>query len=145
MALGRWHWGDAKLDGAAVIVSSTEVEAPVAVRYAWASNPAGANLVNSEGLPVSVFRSDDWNDVEIEADRSATKAVTERRALALEILALEIQALEIQALNARRVKLDRKSPEFQALNKKRLELLAKFRALSATATATATAAANGNQ
>lgn len=32
----------------------------VAVRYAWADNPAGANLYNAEGLPASPFRTDAW-------------------------------------------------------------------------------------
>jgi len=56
----KWFWADAKIDGDAVIVSSAEVPKPVAVRYAWASNPEGANLVNEEGLPASLFRTDDW-------------------------------------------------------------------------------------
>ncbi len=43
-----------------LIVSSDKVEHPVAVRYAWASNPTGANLLNSAGLPASLFRTDDW-------------------------------------------------------------------------------------
>lgn len=55
-----WHWAEAKIDGDAVMVSSAEVAEPVAVRYAWAANPEGANLVNAEGLPASVFRTDDW-------------------------------------------------------------------------------------
>lgn len=55
-----WHWADAKIDGENVIVSSKEVTKPAAVRYAWSSNPEGANLVNSEDLPTSVFRTDDW-------------------------------------------------------------------------------------
>lgn len=60
-----WHWADAKIDGPdGVLASSPQVSEPVAVRYAWASNPEGANLVNSEGLPASVFRTDDWDDVE---------------------------------------------------------------------------------
>jgi sialate O-acetylesterase len=32
----------------------------VAVRYAWAENPAGCNLYNREGLPAVPFRTDDW-------------------------------------------------------------------------------------
>jgi len=32
---------------------------PVAVRYAWADNPA-CNLANGAGLPASPFRTDDW-------------------------------------------------------------------------------------
>jgi len=56
----KWHWAEAKIDGESVVVSSPDVPEPVAVRYAWASNPEGANLVNSEGLPASEFRTDDW-------------------------------------------------------------------------------------
>lgn len=43
-----------------VIVSAPEVKEPVAVRYAWADDPAGCNLYNQEGLPASPFRTDDW-------------------------------------------------------------------------------------
>ena len=43
-----------------VLVSSPEVSAPVAVRYAWADNPEEANLYNSAGLPASSFRTDTW-------------------------------------------------------------------------------------
>ena len=56
----KWFWGDAVIDGETVVVSSKDVPKPVAVRYAWASNPTGANLVNGEGLPASLFRTDDW-------------------------------------------------------------------------------------
>ncbi|MGB1128486.1 MAG: sialate O-acetylesterase [Haloferula sp.] len=56
----KWFWADASIDGEAVVVSSKEVQKPAAVRYAWASNPEGANLVNGEGLPASLFRTDDW-------------------------------------------------------------------------------------
>lgn len=55
-----WHWADAVIDGATVVVSSPEVKEPVAVRYAYSQNPEGANLYNKEGLPASPFRSDDW-------------------------------------------------------------------------------------
>ena len=33
---------------------------PVAVRYAWANNPEGANPYNGAGLPAVPFRTDDW-------------------------------------------------------------------------------------
>jgi sialate O-acetylesterase len=56
----QWHWADAKVEGNQVVVRSDEVKHPVAVRYAWANNPAGANLVNGAGLPASPFRTDDW-------------------------------------------------------------------------------------
>ncbi len=54
---------DARIDGATVVVSSAQVPDPRAVRYAWENNPASANLVNSEGLPTSLFRSDDRDEV----------------------------------------------------------------------------------
>jgi sialate O-acetylesterase len=54
-----WHWADAKIEGNTVVVSSSEVAFPLAVRYAWADNPE-CNLVNGAGLPASPFRTDDW-------------------------------------------------------------------------------------
>ncbi len=58
----KFYWATAKIDGNAVIVWSSEVKNPVAVRYAWASNPI-CNLYNSAGLPASPFRSDDWRGI----------------------------------------------------------------------------------
>lgn len=55
----RFYWADAVIKGANVVVSSTNVPTPVAVRYNWATNPIG-NLYNAEGLPAVPFRSDDW-------------------------------------------------------------------------------------
>ncbi len=52
-------WADAVIDGDDVVVSSTLAPRPVAVRYAWANNPT-CNLYNTEGLPASTFRTDDW-------------------------------------------------------------------------------------
>jgi sialate O-acetylesterase len=43
-----------------LVVWSPQVAKPVAVRYAWASNPAGCNLYNKAHLPASPFRTDDW-------------------------------------------------------------------------------------
>jgi sialate O-acetylesterase len=54
-----WHWADAHVFGDTVIVSSSEVPNPKAVRYAWQSNPA-ATLYNRDGLPAAPFRTDDW-------------------------------------------------------------------------------------
>jgi sialate O-acetylesterase len=56
----QWHWANATIDGDTVTVSSPQVPAPVAVRYAFSSNPAGANLYNRAGLPASPFRTDSW-------------------------------------------------------------------------------------
>lgn len=53
-------WAEAKIVGGTVVVSSPEVKDPVAVRYAWANNPA-CNLFNKEGLAASPFRTDDWD------------------------------------------------------------------------------------
>lgn len=50
----------ARIEGNKVVVSSPQVAAPVAVRYAWADNPADANLYNKEGLPASTFRTDEF-------------------------------------------------------------------------------------
>ncbi len=44
-----------------VALQSEAVKEVVALRYAWANDPK-ANLTNKEGLPVSPFRSDDWDD-----------------------------------------------------------------------------------
>jgi sialate O-acetylesterase len=55
-----FHRADAVIDGDTVIVSSDAVANPVAVRYAWAANPADANLVNAQNLPAGPFRTDDW-------------------------------------------------------------------------------------
>lgn len=55
----RFVWADAVIKGNDVIVSSPEVKKPVAVRYAWADNPAN-NLYNKAGLPASPFRTDDF-------------------------------------------------------------------------------------
>jgi sialate O-acetylesterase len=56
----KFVWADAKIVGDTVVVSSPEVKAPVAVRYAWANNPE-LTLYNKTGLPASPFRTDDWD------------------------------------------------------------------------------------
>ncbi|HEY0981051.1 sialate O-acetylesterase [Schlesneria sp.] len=55
----KFVWATARIEGNVVRVSSSEVPAPVAVRYAWGDNPDG-NLFNGAGLPASPFRTDDW-------------------------------------------------------------------------------------
>jgi sialate O-acetylesterase len=55
-----WHVAEARIDGDSVLVGSPAVAKPVAVRYAFTMNPAGANLYNREGLPASPFRTDTW-------------------------------------------------------------------------------------
>jgi sialate O-acetylesterase len=55
----KWYWADAHLFGDTVVVSSSAVPNPKAVRYAWQSNPA-ATLYNKAGLPAVPFRTDNW-------------------------------------------------------------------------------------
>ncbi|WP_029036533.1 sialate O-acetylesterase [Salinimicrobium xinjiangense] len=57
---GKFYWANAEIRGDKVIVYSPKVKNPVAVRYAWADNPEGANLFNKNGFPASPFRTDDW-------------------------------------------------------------------------------------
>lgn len=59
---GRFVWATAQIKGDEIIVSSSSVKKPVAVRYGWADNPNQANLYNQEGLPASPFRTDDWKE-----------------------------------------------------------------------------------
>ncbi len=56
----QFVWADAVIRGNKVIVSSKEVQNPVAVRYAWSDNPDDANLCNKDGLLASPFRTDNW-------------------------------------------------------------------------------------
>jgi sialate O-acetylesterase len=49
----------AEIQGDTVVVSSPQVERPVAVRYGWANCPV-VNLFNKEGLPASPFRTDNF-------------------------------------------------------------------------------------
>jgi sialate O-acetylesterase len=60
-----FHWADARIDGETIVVSSSLVAAPVAVRYGWAGNPE-CNLFNHDGLPASPFRSDDWPGITVD-------------------------------------------------------------------------------
>ncbi len=55
----NFYWADATIEGKTVVVSSTHVPKPIAVRYGWASNPV-CNLYNSADLPASPFRTDEW-------------------------------------------------------------------------------------
>ena len=55
----KFVWGNAKIDGNTIIISSPEVSKPLAVRYCWAKNPS-ASLYNKANLPASPFRTDNW-------------------------------------------------------------------------------------
>ncbi len=59
----RWVWAQAAITGQKrdqIEVSSPEVAAPVAVRYAWADNPVCNVVSNAGGLPLTPFRTDDF-------------------------------------------------------------------------------------
>lgn len=56
----KFVWARAEINGNTVIVWNDSVKNPVAVRYAWENNPAGANLYNKEGFPAAPFRTDEW-------------------------------------------------------------------------------------
>jgi len=55
----KFVWARAKVEGDTIVVWNEDVIHPVAVRYAWADNPEGANLYNREGLPAAPFRTDE--------------------------------------------------------------------------------------
>lgn len=57
---GKWKWAEAKITAKdTVTVWHKNISKPVEVRYAWATNPEGANLYNKEGLPASLFKTKD--------------------------------------------------------------------------------------
>ena len=60
----KFVWAEARIEGDEIVVSSSSITKPVAVRYAWADNPV-CNLYNKVDLPVSPFRTDDWPGVTI--------------------------------------------------------------------------------
>jgi sialate O-acetylesterase len=55
-----FYTAKAEIKDDTVVVTSTQVAVPVAVRYAWADFPTG-NLQNKEGLPASPFRTDNYH------------------------------------------------------------------------------------
>ena len=55
---GQWKWATAKITSKSKVeVWHDDIQNPVEVRYAWSSNPEGANLYNKEGLPASLFKT----------------------------------------------------------------------------------------
>jgi len=58
----KWKWADAEIAGNTVIVKSTQVPDPIAVRYAWADSPI-CNLYNGDGLPAAPFRTDHFTGI----------------------------------------------------------------------------------
>jgi sialate O-acetylesterase len=54
----KFVWAKAEIKGNKIIVWNDTLVHPEIVRYAWADNPAGANLCNKEGLPASPFTTE---------------------------------------------------------------------------------------
>ncbi len=52
-----WLWAEATIEGDSILVWHPEIKNPLAVRHAWAGNPA-PNVVNQANLPLSSFRTD---------------------------------------------------------------------------------------
>lgn len=55
----KWFRADAHVVNGILVVSTSLVQNPVAVRYAWPSNRNG-NLFNGKGQPAARFRTDEW-------------------------------------------------------------------------------------
>ena len=53
----KFVWAKAEIKGNELLVWSDKIVKPVWVRYAWADNPEGANIYNSEGLPARPFEA----------------------------------------------------------------------------------------
>jgi sialate O-acetylesterase len=56
----HFYWAKAVIEGKKVVVTCAQVPNPVVVRYGWADNPQGINLINrdhlfQDGLPASPF------------------------------------------------------------------------------------------
>ncbi|MBU3011318.1 sialate O-acetylesterase [Polaribacter vadi] len=57
-----FHKAQVKQDGNKIIVSSSKVKNPVAIRYNWKNN-ANGTIYNKHGLPALPFRTDNWDQV----------------------------------------------------------------------------------
>jgi sialate O-acetylesterase len=61
----KFYYAQATISGNKVKVWCNAVPNPVAVRYGWTNAPIDANLFSTQGLPVSPFRSDNWDGITI--------------------------------------------------------------------------------
>ena len=59
----KFVWARAFISGNSVVVFSDKVANPVAARYGWEINPTEINIVNSDGLLASPFRTDTWKGI----------------------------------------------------------------------------------
>ena len=56
----KFVWAKAVIKDRKIVVWSSEISNPVAVRYAWGNNPKGVNLYSKNHIPISPFRTDNW-------------------------------------------------------------------------------------
>jgi sialate O-acetylesterase len=77
----KFVWAQALIDGDKVIVSSPDIQNPVAVRYGWANYPV-VNFWNKAGLPASPFRTDDFPMTTATKKENQPKAASEPKASA---------------------------------------------------------------
>jgi len=59
----KFVWAKAFIEGNNVTVFNDKIAHPVAVRYGWEINPTEINIVNSDGLLASPFRTDSWKGI----------------------------------------------------------------------------------
>jgi len=59
----QFYPAEATIAGKTVVVRSSSVSKPKAIRYAWADDPSTSNLFNREGFPACPFRTDHWEPV----------------------------------------------------------------------------------
>ena len=59
-----WRWAESRIEGENLLVWHPDIPHPAAARYAWADNPAGCNLINSDDLPAAPFDTDSVNGKE---------------------------------------------------------------------------------
>lgn len=60
----NFYKAEVKIDGNSLLVSSPLVKKPAAVRFGFKS-ASMPNLFSKEGLPVNLFRTDNWNNAEV--------------------------------------------------------------------------------
>ncbi len=62
-AEGRWHWADGKIDDSQLVVSAKGVANPIAVRYAYTSQPHGHLLYKTDGMPIGPFTTCGYDEI----------------------------------------------------------------------------------